>query len=300
MRIGFSLPQYGAMAQQPDRVAHFARQAEELGADSLWAGDRVLAAVNPTVGYAGTDTIPPKMNTLTDPFVTLSVAATATERPLLGTSALVAPWYPPLLLARSLAGVDVVSRGRLIPGLGTGWSPEEYQGVGVPWKERGARLDECLDVLEAVWTTDPVEHEGKHHSIPAAHIGPKPVQRPRPPIYLSGFTPASQRRVARRGDGILPVVVTYPGFEFDPAAMVNDPLQQVRKMAEAQGRDPASIGAILRINPKAESTVEEVADVILRTRDETDVDHVFVDFVDPAESVDHALELLQRTLELTR
>jgi probable F420-dependent oxidoreductase len=290
------------MAQQLDQVAHFARRAEELGADSLWVADRVLAAVNPTVGYAGTDTIPWQMNALLDPFVALSVAATATERALLGTSTLIAPWYSPLLLARSLAGVDVVSQGRLIPGLGTGWSPEEYQGVGVPWKERGARLDECLDVLEAVWTTDPVDpHQGKHYSFPAAHIGPKPVQRPRPPVYLSGFAPASQRRAARRGDGILPVAVTYPGFKFDPVSSLNAPLEQVRRLAADAGRDPASIDAILRINPTAESTVEEVVDVILRTRDETDVDHVFVDFVYPADQgVDQALEMLQRTLELAR
>ncbi|WP_307841413.1 LLM class flavin-dependent oxidoreductase [Streptomyces endocoffeicus] len=169
-------------------------------------GDRVLAAVNPTVGYGGMDTIPWQLHTMLDPFVALGVAASVTERALLGTSTLIAPWYSPLLLARSLTGVDVVSGGRLIPGLGTGWSPEEYQGVGVPWKERGARLDECLDVLEAVWTTEPVaRYDGRHYAFPAAHIGLKPVQRPRPPVYLSGFAPASQRRAARRAHpGIRP------------------------------------------------------------------------------------------------
>ncbi|MFJ5228043.1 TIGR03619 family F420-dependent LLM class oxidoreductase [Streptomyces sp. NPDC088400] len=208
MHVGFSLPQYGAMSDQLDKLAGFARQAEELGADSLWVGDRVLAGVNPRVGYMGTDTIPWQLRTMLDPFVALSVAASVTERVLLGTSTLIAPWYSPLLLARSLTGVDVVSGGRLIPGLGTGWSPEEYQGVGVPWQERGARLDECLEVLEAVWTTEPVaRHEGRHYAFPAAHIGPKPLQRPRPPIYLSGFAPASQRRAARRADGVLPVAV---------------------------------------------------------------------------------------------
>ncbi|MPY51081.1 TIGR03619 family F420-dependent LLM class oxidoreductase [Streptomyces acidicola] len=302
MRIGFSLPQYGAMAQELDKLADFARQAEELGADSLWVGDRVLAAVNPSVGYGGMDTIPWQLHAMLDPFVALSVAASVTERALLGTSTLIAPWYPPLLLARSLTGVDVVSRGRLIPGLGTGWSPEEYQGVGVPWKERGARLDECLDVLEAVWTTEPVaQHDGRYYAFPAAHIGPKPVQRPRPPVYLSGFATASQRRAARRADGILPVALPVRGSAFDPAVVVNRPLQQVRRMAEAEDRDPAGIDAILRINPTSESTVPQIADIILRTGDETDVDHVFVDFVYLADQgVDQALELLRQTLELTR
>jgi probable F420-dependent oxidoreductase len=302
IRIGFGLPQYGAMAQHLDQVPRFARQAEELGADSLWVADRVLAAVNPTVGYAGADTIPWQMNALLDPFVALTAAAAVTERVLLGTNTIVAPWYSPLLLARSFAGVDVVSGGRLIPGLGSGWSPEEYQGVGVPWKERGARLDECLDVLESVWTTDPVEqHQGAHFSFPDAYIGPKPVQRPRPPIYLSGFAPAAQRRLARRGDGLLPVAMPYPGIKFDPSAVISRPLEQVRRMAEEEGRDPASIGAVLRISPSAESTLEDVVDIIQRTQDETDVDHVFVDFVYQADGgVDHALELVQRTLKLAR
>ncbi|WP_308438383.1 LLM class flavin-dependent oxidoreductase [Streptomyces parvus] len=85
-----------------------------------------------------TDTTPWQLRTVLDPFMTLSVAASLTERVLLGASTLVAPQYSPLLLARSLTGVDVVRGGRLITGLGTGWSPEEYQGVGVPWQERGA------------------------------------------------------------------------------------------------------------------------------------------------------------------
>ncbi|TDC20661.1 TIGR03619 family F420-dependent LLM class oxidoreductase [Streptomyces sp. 8K308] len=303
MRIGFGLPQYGAMVRELDQigegVARFARQAEEFGADSLWAADRVLAAVNPTVGYGGGDTIPWQLNAVLDPFVALTVAATVTERALLGTSTVNATWYPPLLLARSLSGIDVVSGGRLIPGFGIGWSPEEYQGVGVPWKGRGARLDETLDVLEAVWSaTGPVEHHGTHVSFPAAHIGPRPIQRPRPPIYLAGFSPASRRRVARRGDGLLAVAA---GTDVDLAAVVVEPLRLIRRMAETEGRDPASIGVVLRVNPTAGQTPDDVADVIRRARDEADVDHAFVDLVYQAErGVDHALDLAHRTLELAR
>ncbi|MET8981848.1 TIGR03619 family F420-dependent LLM class oxidoreductase [Streptomyces sp. NPDC004539] len=291
------------MDQQFDQVARFAREAEGLGAGSLWVGDRVLAAVRPAVGYGGAgDSIPWQMRAALDPFVALSAAAAVTERPLLGTSTLIAPWYPPLLLARSLSGVDVVSRGRLVAGLGTGWSPDEYEGVGVPWKERGARLDECLDVLESVWTTDPVvRHDGAHHAYPAAHINPKPVQRPRPPVYLSAFSPASQRRAARRADGIMPVAMVAPGGGYDPTAVVSAPLQQVRRLAEAEDRDPADVGAILRINPAAGTAPEDIADAVLRTRDETDVEHAFVDLVYLVEqSVERSLELAGRILDLTR
>ena len=303
MRLGFSLPQFGSMDRQFDQVARFAREAEGLGAGSLWVGDRVLAAVSPAVGYGGVgDSIPAQMRAALDPFVALSVAAAVTERALLGTSTLIAPWYPPLLLARSLSGIDVVSRGRLVAGLGTGWSPDEYEGVGVPWKERGARLDECLDVLESVWTTDPVDrHEGPHHTYPAAHINPKPVQRPRPPLYLSAFSPASQRRAARRADGIMPVATVAPDGGYDPAAVVSAPLKQVRRLAEAADRDPADVRAVLRINPAAGSTPQDVADAVLRTRDETDVEDAFVDLLYLVDqSVDRSLELAGRILELTR
>jgi alkanesulfonate monooxygenase SsuD/methylene tetrahydromethanopterin reductase-like flavin-dependent oxidoreductase (luciferase family) len=164
---------------------------------------------------------------------------------------------------------DVVSGGRLITGRGTGWSPEEYQGVGLPWQERGARPDECLDVLEAVWTTEPVaRHEGRHHTFPAAHIGHKPLQRPPATDLPVRLRPASRRRMTRRADGVLPVAVLVRGSAFDPAT---------------------------------ESTVPGIADIILRTGDETDVDHVFVDFVHLADQgVDQALELLRQTRELSR
>nr|WP_277762478.1 LLM class flavin-dependent oxidoreductase [Streptomyces sp. IB2014 016-6] len=153
-----------------------------------------------------------------------------------------------------------------------------------------------------MWTTEPVaRHEGRHYAFPAAHIGPKPLQRPWPSIYLSGFAPASRRRAARRADGVLPVAVPVPGSAFDPATVINQPLHEVRRIAEAEGRDPAAIDAILRINPTTESTVPEIAEIILRTGDETDVDHVFVDFVHLGDQgVDQALELLRQTLELSR
>ncbi|WP_416968066.1 TIGR03619 family F420-dependent LLM class oxidoreductase [Streptomyces sp. 4F14] len=302
MRTGFSLPQFAPMDRQFDQLARFAREAEELGAGSLWVGDRVLAALDPAVGYGGGTTIPPELHAALDPFVALSVAAAVTDRALLGTSTLIAPWYPPLLLARSLTGIDVVSRGRLIAGLGSGWSPEEYEGVGVPWKERGARLDESLDILESVWTAAPVpRYDGAHHSVPAAHIGPKPVQRPRPPVYLSAFSPASQRRAARRADGIMPVAFVTPGGSYDPAATVTAPLRDLRRLAEAEGRDPAGVGAILRINVAAGSTPRDIADVVRRTRDETELDHVFADLVYLVDqSVDQALDLAGQVLELSR
>ena len=202
--LGFAVPQFGESAHGD--LAHFASTAEQLGADSLWVGDRLLAPVHPTVGYGGTDDIPVQFRTCLDPFVSLAVAATVTTTARLGSSVVVAPWYPPVQLARQLTSIDVISGGRLLPGFGIGWSPEEYQAAGAPFSRRGAQLDELLDTLEALWTTNPVKHQGDRWSIPESWVDLKPVQRPRPPIYLGAFTPVGLKRIGERADGWLAAV----------------------------------------------------------------------------------------------
>jgi probable F420-dependent oxidoreductase len=301
MRIGFTLPHMGNLAHFPREVARFARQAEQLGSDSLWVGDRLLAPVNPTVGYGGGNTIPRSFHALLDPFVVLSIAAASTERAQIGTNVLNAPWYPPAVLARSLTSIDLVSGGRLVPGLGVGWSPEEYVATGVPMKQRGERLDECLDVLDAYWSDNPVEYHGRHWTVPATYVDLKPVQHPRPPIYLGGYSQAAMRRAARRADGWLPVV--RPGssgtWEFS-AASINGPVDVLRKMAEEHGRDPSQLGLILRVYPTAEGTVGQVIDAIAGAEHQTPVEHAFVDLMEIARDVDHALEIVSQILERTR
>jgi probable F420-dependent oxidoreductase len=296
MRIGFALPQFGALAHEVDQVARFARHVEALGGDSLWAGDRLLAPVNPTVGYGGGSTIPSTFHAVLDPFTLLAIAATVTERVQIGTNVLNAPWYPPAVLARTLTSIDLLSGGRLVPGFGTGWSPEEYQAAGIPMHERGARLDECLDALEALWTTDPAEYHGTHWSVPATHAKLKPAQKPRPPLYLAGFAPAAMRRVARRADGWLPVCRPGTGT-FDSDTAITAPLNRIRHMAEQYGRDPAQIGAILRVYPTQNATVEQTAQTLILAEQDAGVDNAFVDLMALADNTDHAIELAARILE---
>lgn len=295
MRIGFSLPQFGALAHRPEEVARFARQAEELGAASLWVGDRLLDPVDPTVGYAGADTIPPEFRTALDPFATLATAAAVTERVQLGSNVINAPWYPPAVLARSLTTIDAMSGGRLLVGLGTGWSPEEYEAVNVPMAERGRRLDEILDALTAWWTTNPVEYRGEHWTVPASYIDLKPATRPHPPVYLGGWAPTALRRVARRADGWLPIAV--PPVPFDAQAAVIGPMTTIREAAEREGRDLAAFDAILRVNPSSEATVRDITTVLARAEAEAGVDHAFVDLIYLAKDVDQALDLAQRILD---
>ena len=300
MRIGFTLPQMGALAHHAVDVARFAREAEQAGADSLWVGDRLLAPVNPTVGYGGGDTIPQAFHAVLDPFVLLSIAAASTEHVQIGTNVLNAPWYPPALLARSLTTIDLVSGGRLVPGLGVGWSPEEYLAAGVPMAQRGARLDECLDALEAYWSDNPVEYHGKHWTVPATYSDLKPAQRPRPPIYLGGYSPAAIRRVARRADGWLPVVRPgSAGWQF-PAAAVNGPAEQITDMMAQLGRDSEQLRLILRVYPTAQGTVDQVVDAIAGAQRQTRVEHAFVDLMEIANDVDHALEIVTQVLERAR
>lgn len=298
MRIGFTLPQFGALADEAADVARFAREAERLGADSLWVGDRLLAPVEPTVGYAGGDTVPAVFNSALDPFAVMSVAAGVTERALIGTNVLNAPWYAPAVLARTLSTVDRISGGRLLPGLGTGWSPEEYLAAGVPMHERGARMDECLDVLDELWSDGPAEHEGRFWAVPTSHVEARPVQRPRPPVYLAGFAPAAERRVARRGDGWLPVHVVGAG-EFDPAS-VNEPIARIRRLAGDAGRDPAALRMVLRVYPMAPMPADDVVAPIVRAGADTDVEHVFVELMNVAGGVDDALEFVDAVLSRAR
>lgn len=298
MRIGFSLPQMGPVARQANEVGRFAKEAEALGADSFWVADRLLAPVEPTVGYGDGGGIPDVFRTVLDPFAVLAVAAATTERAEIGANILQAPLYAPALLARSLTTIDLISDGRLLPGFGVGWSPEEYRAAGVSMRERGARLDEALDTLEAWWTTDPVEFEGTYTRIPATHVGLKPARRPRPPIYLAGYAPAALRRIARRADGWLPVVQPGSG-PFDPDA-VNVPLADIRRLAAEEGRDPSGLGVILRLYPTPEATLDEVVEAISAAGRETDVDHCFVELMNLAHDVDHALELVRTVLGMVR
>jgi len=299
MRIGFALPQFGAPAHEADQIADFARSVEAMGGDGLWVADRLLAAVDPKVGYGGGTTIPREFHAVLDPFALMAIAAAVTEHVQIGTNVLNAPWYPPALLARSLTSIDRVSRGRLLVGFGIGWSPEEYEAAGIPMNERGARLDECLDGLEALWTTDPAEYHGRYWSIPATHANLKPAQTPRPPIYLAAFAPKSMERVAARADGWLPVYRPGSG-DFDPSASITAPLGHIRRLAEERGRDPRSIGAVLRVYPTEEGTVEQTVDTLVRARDEAGIDNAFVDLQSVAVSVEHIKELAGRILDLTR
>jgi probable F420-dependent oxidoreductase len=273
-------------------LARFASTAEQLGADSLWVGDRLLAAVNPTVGYVGKDTVPEQFRANLDPFIALTVAATATTTARLGSSVFVAPWYPPVQLARQLTSIDVVSGGRLVAGFGIGWSPEEYQAAGAPFRRRGAQLDELLDALDALWTQNPVRYDGQRWSVPESWVDLKPVQRPRPPIYLGAFTPAGLKRIGVRADGWMAGVNVPDGVNLD---MLGWQRRTIDDAARAAGRDPAAIHAYVRVNVAEGTPVDKVAEALQLLADNGYPD-AFVDLLYVATGTDAHLEWVERLL----
>jgi probable F420-dependent oxidoreductase len=293
IRLGFALPQFGPLAGRGAHIARFAAEVERLGAHSLWAGDRLLAPVHPTVGYGGGDSIPPEFRSVLDPFGVLTVAATATEHAVLGFNVLNLPWYAPAVVARSLTTIDVVSGGRLLAGFGIGWSPDEYAAAGVPWAGRGARLDESLDALEALWTTNPAGYRGNVVTVPLSHVDIKPVRRP--PVYLGGRSAAALRRTGRRADGWLPAG-RLPGLSAGPLRAQRE---VIRHAAAEAGRGDAGLPAILRVNVAAGTSVEDIATALAEVSAGTGIEDMFVDLMYLAADVDEAIGLAGRLLDRT-
>jgi probable F420-dependent oxidoreductase len=297
MKIGFALPQFHRQAFGIAETATFAAAVEEAGGASLWVGDRNLAAVHPVVGYGGRgNTIPAELNPAADPFVLLGVAAAATSRVLLGSHVLVAPLYPPVQLARSLTTIDLISGGRLLPGFGIGWSPEEYTAAGLDFTRRGARMEELLDALHTIWTTDPAQYEGDQISVPEHHSPLKPAQRPRPPFYLGALSERALRRVARRGDGWLPVVVVPSYVDVDGLIAQRKLLDE---LAAQDGRTPDDIDTVLRVNIDAGTSTDTVADTVKDIHERTGIDHFMIDSMYEVDTVEGSLEHARRILELT-
>jgi probable F420-dependent oxidoreductase len=305
MRLGFALPQIGPAAG-PDALITVAQHAEDLGFDSLWVLDRTLYPINPRALYpVGDGTLPVKYKSVLDPLETLTFAAAHTRRVALGTSVLNLPWYTPVLLARQLTTLDVLSGGRLRVGFGMGWSPDEYEAAGTPWQERGKRADELIEALKTIWTTDPVEFQGEYHRIPTSFIGPKPVQKPHPPIYMAAFTPPAMKRVAKEADGWFPVLI--------PIGSLAQMFEGIKGMAQEAGRDPAALELIVRANveisdapinkDRADFTgsLEQIAGDVAATRELGAAELLFdVQFSPGVERVDDIVARMEQLWELSK
>ncbi len=234
--MGFAVPLAGSWATPANQV-EVAKRAEELGYASLWTFQRLLFPVD----REGADAArwQPVYRSVHDPLITLAYLAAHTTRIRLGVAVLNIPWFSPILLAKQTATLDAVSGGRLDLGLGLGWAKQEYAATGAPFERRGARAEEFLAALKAIWTQDPVDFHGEFHQVTRAHIDPKPVQIPHPPVLLGGSAEPALRRAGRVADGW----ISSSGQEL---ASIGDAIRVVADAAADAGRDPGALSFICR------------------------------------------------------
>ncbi len=244
MKTGLLLPQSGDSATT-ENLLYIAKEAEEYGINSVWVFERLLWPLKPQTRYLGTPngSLPNEYQTVLDPLDTLAYLAGNVKNISLGTCLIDMLFHNPVVLARRFATIDILSEGRLIAGLGIGWSKDEYDVCGIPYKNRGARADEFLQVLHKIWTNDIVEFEGKYYNIPASKIGPKPIQKPHPPIILGGFAQTTFLRIVNYADGWIPVVGYGPLEQLEKA--INGLKESVRKA----DKDPSKIRIIVLAHP---------------------------------------------------
>jgi probable F420-dependent oxidoreductase len=176
-----------------------------------------------------------------DQLATLSFLAGRTERVRLLTSVMVVPQRHPVLTAKMLATIDLLSNGRLIVGCGAGWMKEEFEALGAPpFEERGRATDEYLDAFKALWTEEMPTFAGKHVRFNDLIFAPKPVAKPHPPIWIGGESGVALRRTVRVGDGWYPAS-NNPQVRLDTPERLAAGVAELHKTAHAAGRDPKSI-----------------------------------------------------------
>lgn len=209
--VGIALPNLPGIT--PSLIPEYARRIEAGGFEAVWSLDR-LVYENP------------------DPLTALAASAAVTSRVRLGTSILLAPLHPPVLLAKQLATLDVLSNGRLIVGVGIGGRPDDFSAVGVPLPGRGGRTAEAIRIMKQVWAGQPVHHHGKHFVVECGPVGPAPVQRPHPPVWIGGIQEAALRRVARIADGFIGTGGAGPEGFSSTWKRVRQMLADARRAAE--------------------------------------------------------------------
>ena len=178
-------------------AAELAVGLEERGFESLVLAEHTHIPVHNATPYPGGGPIPPKYYRTLDPFVALTAAAGATERLMLGTGIALIPQRDPIITAKDVASLDLVSAGRFIFGVGVGWNRQEVANHGVDPAVRGRVTDERLDAMIAIWTQDEAEFHGEFVDFDPIYCWPKPVTKPYPPLYIGGGGPAAFRRVSR-------------------------------------------------------------------------------------------------------
>ena len=260
MKLGVFLPVSGRAAV-PEVLTDAAQQAERLGFDSVWAAERMVNPWSMTTRYPykADDVwfVPPESPFL-ETLTVLSYLAGVTSKVMLGSAVIVLPYRHPLFTARVATSIDTLSKGRLVLGVGIGWMPEEFEALGLTFKDRAGMSEEQLEIFERLWAEDQPSFDGRFYKFEPVAVNPRPVQQPRFPIWMGGESEPAQKRAARHGDAWFSYFVKITPDELRRR------YEQVRTWAAEAGRSPDAV-RLCCVRP-IEVTPEPVAqeDDILR------------------------------------
>ena len=237
---GVHLPHLGRAVDSAS-LTHFAQTLEQVGVHSGWVSDHVCwpSEIESKYPYSDDGSFAPSPDMAwLDPLGTLLFVAGVTETLRLGTTVLILPYRQPVVTAKQLATLDVLSNGRAILGAGIGWMAEEARILGMPWDNRGRRSDEQLALFDVLFTDAHPEFDGEYYQIPRVGFEPKPIQSPFP-VWIGGASEAAFRRAAKFGTGF--------HAAFQPLDVVIDEFDQVKAHADAIGRNPDELTLSLRV-----------------------------------------------------
>jgi probable F420-dependent oxidoreductase len=254
MKVGWHLPHIGVWPGT-EAIDAIAERAEELGFDSLWTADHIVipTRIEARYPYNESGAFGPGSGAWPwlDPLALLGYVAGRTRRVALGTSVVIVPYRHPLVMAKLVAGLDVLSQGRILLGVGVGWMEDEFRalGIGELFPVRGRVTDEYISAMRAVWSADEASFSGEFVRFEHVSALPRPVQQPGPPIWVGGNTTAALRRAARLGDGWQP-------YTLLPEEIAAERQRLAGWLREA-GREAGSVTISLRANVRlARSSVE--------------------------------------------
>jgi probable F420-dependent oxidoreductase len=281
MKFGVNLINFGPSAR-PDSLARWAMLTETLGYHFLMTSDHLAPTPDVQARYPAP---------LYEPFTTLGWLAGVTRRIEIGSTVVILPYRNPLQVARMAANVDQLSGGRLLFGVGVGWSQQEFEALGVPFHRRGALTNEYLAALKTLWTNDVASFEGHYVSFAEVHTAPRPVRTPHPPIWVGGASDAAMRRAVRYGDAWHPNRVR-PGW------LKTTGLPRLSHLADLENRPVPALCPRIRLRLTdaplpddqrllGEGTLDQMrAD--LRVLQELDAQYVLLDtFYDDVEATRH-------------
>lgn len=229
MKLGYFGLNVGTF-NHPDAIERLVVAAEQLNFESIWTGEHVVL-VDPQVPPSP---VPPHA-TFVDTVTSLAFAAAKTTRIKLGTGIILIAQREPIVLAKELAGIDVLSKGRLLVGIGVGYVKGEFDALGIPFEERGPRASEHIEVLRTLWTSEKPAFSGRFTKFAGIQSRPFPVQKPHPPIHVGGMSAPALRRAVAQGNG-------WYGFFLD-VANAGKMIEGLRETAKRVER-PASLGKL--------------------------------------------------------